>query len=298
MVSYKTVMIIAAVVYGLGVIASLIEALILKFVAKRAYDSRAALASFAVIVGRLPVDLLTPISITMPGAFWLYQHRLLEPAELGAWSYVLLFLGVEFIFYWLHRISHRSRWFWLSHVTHHTPNELNISASYRLGWTARIMGTYAMLGPLALLGFEPQMLIAAYAVNLGYQMWLHTDWIPKLGFLEGVLNTPSSHRVHHAANLEYLDANYGGVLVVFDRMFGTYRPERDDTPIRYGLVEPLRSYNPLKLVFYQFIPMFRDLRSARSLREVLGYLFGPPGWRPDGNGKTTEDLRRRAAALT
>jgi hypothetical protein len=98
--------------------------------------------------------------------------------------------------------------------------------------------------------------------------------------------------VHHAANVEYLDANYGGVLVIFDRVFGTYRPELDSVPIRYGLVTPLKSYNPFTIAFHQMMPIIRDLRSARSLREIAFYLFGPPGWKPDGRGTTTEDLRR------
>ena len=131
--------------------------------------------------------------------------------------------------------------------------------------------------------------------ELVYQFWIHATWIPKLGWLEYVLNTPSSHRVHHAANLEYLDANYGGVLIVFDRLFGTYIPERDDVPCRYGLVHPMTSYNPLHVEFAQWISLARDLAKARSARAVLGYLFMPPGWSPEGNGETTEELRARRA---
>jgi len=120
------------------------------------------------------------------------------------------------------------------------------------------------------------------------------DWIPKLGWLEGIINTASAHRVHHAANLEYLDANYGGVLLVFDRLFGTYVPERDDIKARYGLVKPVDTYNPIKVCFWEYGPLLRDLRKARSAREVLGYLFG---WAPDGQGQTTEDMRREASTL-
>jgi len=132
------------------------------------------------------------------------------------------------------------------------------------------------------------------SLNLLYQFWIHAAWIPRLGPLEWILNTPSAHRVHHASNLEYLDGNYGGVLVVFDRLFGTYIPERADTPCRFGLVEPIRGYNLLEIEFHQWIALWRDLRSARSLSEIRGYLLKPPGWRPDGQGKTTEDLRREA----
>ena len=135
------------------------------------------------------------------------------------------------------------------------------------------------------------------SLNLLYQFWIHATWIPRLGWLEYVLNTPSAHRVHHAANLEYLDANYGGVLIVFDRLFGTYRAERDDVPCRYGLVVPMVGYNLLRIELHQWRALGRDLLAARSLRAVVGHLAMPPGWRPDGRGATTEDLRAEAARL-
>jgi sterol desaturase/sphingolipid hydroxylase (fatty acid hydroxylase superfamily) len=275
--------------------AAVVEGLVQRFIFKRNYDWRSSLATVALLFGRVFTDLI-PIAIAMPGAYWLYRHRLLEPSKYGVWQYVLLFFALEFVYYWWHRTSHRSRWFWTHHAVHHTPNELNLVAAARLGWTSRVMSTYVIFSPMAVLGFAPETIFAAYSLNLAYQFWVHTDWIPRLGPLEWILNTPSAHRVHHAGNLEYLDANYGGVTIVFDRLFGTYRAERDDVPIRFGLVKPLRSYNPLRLAFHQFIPLFSDLRGARSLSEVVGYLFGPPGWRPNGAGETTEDLRRRHAA--
>jgi len=279
--------------FGIVLLASsVIEALILKFVVKRAYDWKASLVSFTLLLGRSFTDLI-PIALAMPGAYWLYEHRLLEPSKYGVWQYLLLFLSLEFVYYWWHRTSHRSRWFWTHHAVHHSPNNFNLAAAYRLGWTSRLMSTYVIFSPMALLGFQPQTVFAAYSLNLAYQFWVHTDWIPRLGPLEWILNTPSAHRVHHASNLEYLDANYGGVLIVFDLLFGTYRAERNDIPIRYGLVKPLHSYNPLRVAFHQFMPLYIDLRAARSISEVIGYLFGPPGWRPNGAGETTEDLRRR-----
>jgi hypothetical protein len=150
--------------------------------------------------------------------------------------------------------------------------------------------------PLIWLGFEPRVVFEMLSLNLLYQFWIHATWIPKLGWLELFLNTPSAHRVHHAANLEYLDANYGGVLIVFDRLFGTYRAERDDVPCRYGLVVPMTGYNPVKLELYQWSSLARDLLAARSVRAVLGHLFMPPGWSAHGPGSTTEALRAQAAA--
>ena len=149
--------------------------------------------------------------------------------------------------------------------------------------------------PLIWLGFDPKRRLRDALAQPAYQFWIHATWIPRLGWLEYVLNTPSAHRVHHAANLEYLDANYGGVLIVFDRLFGTYRAERDDVPCRYGLVVPMVGYNLLHIELHQWRALARDLLAARSLRAVVGHLAMPPGWRPDGRGATTEDLRAEAA---
>jgi hypothetical protein len=180
---------------------------------------------------------------------------------------------------------------------HHSANELNLSAAYRIGILSRASGSSVFYVPLIWLGFEPRVVFEMLSLNLLYQFWIHATWIPRLGWLEYVLNTPSAHRVHHAANLEYLDANYGGVLIVFDRLFGTYRGERDDVPCRYGLVVPMVGYNVLHIELHQWRTLARDLLAARSLRAVLGHLAMPPGWRPDGRGATTEDLRAEAARL-
>jgi sterol desaturase/sphingolipid hydroxylase (fatty acid hydroxylase superfamily) len=146
------------------------------------------------------------------------------------------------------------------------------------------------------LGFPPKAVFAALALNLLYQFWLHTEWVPKLGWLEYVLNTPSHHRVHHAANADYIDRNYGGVLIVFDRLFGTFAAERDDLPCRYGLVTPLVSHNPIRIAFHDWLKMTSDLRGARSGREAIGYLFGPPAWRPDGP-RAIDEARSAAGVL-
>jgi sterol desaturase/sphingolipid hydroxylase (fatty acid hydroxylase superfamily) len=204
--------------------------------------------------------------------------------RLDTWQAILmLFIGQEFCYYWFHRASHRIRWFWGNHSVHHSPNELNLSAAYRTGMFAKLIGSPIFFVPMVWLGFLPQVVMATLSLNLLYQFWIHATWIPKLGWLEYVFNTPSAHRVHHASNTEYLDANFGGVLIVFDRLFGTYVEEREDLPCRYGLTKPITSYNPLRVEFAEWISLAKDLRNARSVKAVLGYLFMPPGWQPDGN---------------
>jgi len=198
-----------------------------------------------------------------------------------ATAVVVLVIGQDFCYYWLHRASHRIRWFWATHAVHHSSNELNLGASYRFGWTGRLTGAAIFYVPMIWLGFAPGPVFIAAAFGLLYQFWVHTEWIPKLGWLEYVLNTPSHHRVHHAANPEYLDRNYGGIFIVFDRLFGTFVSERDDVPCRYGLVTPLRSNNPLVIGFHEWAAMARDLWQARTWRERLMHVVGPPGWRAD-----------------
>jgi len=278
------------------IVASLAEALVLARL--RSYDWRATGVSLLDLVLRVAIQIGLPISIATPVIVFAARHRIGEIPLDGWTAFAALFLGQELCYYGFHRAAHRVRWFWCNHAVHHSPNELNLSAAYRIGILSRLTGSSVFYVPLIWLGFPPRVVFEVLSLNLLYQFWIHATWIPKLGWLEWVLNTPSAHRVHHAANLEYLDANYGGVLIVFDRLFGTYRAERDDVPCRYGLVTPVTTYNPLKIEFAQWIALGRDLLAARSLRAFAGYLVMPPGWSPQGAGATTEALRARAAAAT
>jgi len=229
---------------------------------------------------RTLVNIFVPFALSSPVTAWAREHRLSD-LTLDSWqAFVLLFVGLEFFYYWFHRASHRVRWFWLNHAIHHSSNELNLAAAVRIGIFGKVTGTFVFFGPLVWLGFDAKLVGLALSLNLLYQFWIHATWLPQLGWLEGILNTPSAHRVHHASNPQYLDANYGGVLVIFDRLFGTYVPERADVPPRYGLVKPILSHNPLRVWFTTWGELLRDLASARRLRDVLGYLFMPPGWRP------------------
>ena len=269
---------------------SLAEALILQSRGPGSFDWSEAWLSVGDLIGRRVLALL-PLSLAAPVFAWAWEHRLFTVELGGAAEFLLLFVGLEFFYYWYHRTAHRVRFFWDTHAVHHSPNQLTLSTAFRLGWTGKLTGTGLFFTPLSLLGFEPKVVLTALSLNLLYQFWLHTTWIPKLGWLEYVLNTPSAHRVHHASNLDYLDANYGGVLIVFDRLFGTYLPERDEQPCIYGLVKPMRTRNLLTMEFAQWQDLWRDMRAARSLKDALAYLAMPPGWSPDGKGQTTEDLR-------
>ena len=258
---------------GVTVLAT-IEAVVLWRVRRR-YDWRAYLASLAdLLVRQYVVYAYLAFGLADPLIGLARAHRV-ATIPLAAWSAVaLLFIGQEFCYYWFHRASHRIRVLWASHAVHHSTNELNLGASYRFGWVTRLIGTGGFFVPLIWLGFPPGPVFITLNLNLLYQFVLHNDWMPKLGPLEWVFNTPSHHRVHHAANPEYLDKNYGGVLIVFDRLFGTFAAERDDVPCRYGLVTPLRSHNPVRIAFHGFIALGRDL--WRPPRHWAATLFGPP----------------------
>ena len=243
---------------------------------RRSYPWREMLASTGVALLRLPSKLLK-VLIVLPLIAFAWSHRLATIPLNTAWAWVALFLGAEFAYYWMHRFSHEVRWLWATHVVHHTPEQIHFASAYRLGVTGVLSGGWLFYFPLYLVGFNPIAVAGMLGLNLFYQFWLHTDLVGKLGPLEWLLNTPSHHRVHHASNGEYLDRNYGGILIIWDRLFGTFAEERPDTPIVYGLVHPIGSLNPLALTFHEWITMVRDLSRAQSCGERLRQLFGRPG---------------------
>ena len=245
----------------------------------RGYDWKAWFASSSDAMVRQVVNLV-PLSLAGPAFAFAWQHRLFT-VPLGApWSFALLLVGQEFCYYWLHWASHHVRWFWASHAVHHSPNDYTLAAAYQLGWTAKLSGEAIFNLPLVWLGFRPDVVAVAILFSLLYQFWLHTELVPRLGWLEWVLNTPAHHRVHHACNPGYLDRNFGGVLIVFDRLFGTVAEEKADDPCRYGLTKPLHSYNPGFVALHEWRSMLRDVIGAHTWRDRVGYMFAPPGWSP------------------
>ena len=210
------------------------------------------------------------------------------------WAFVACFFAEDLAYYWFHRVSHERRWFWASHVVHHSSQHYNLSTALRQTWTGKATLGFVFWLPLVFLGFTPGMVLFFTATSLLYQFWIHTEAIDRLpAALELVLNTPSHHRVHHANNPRYLDANYAGVLIVWDRLFGTFTPELAAEPVRYGLVKNISTYNPLRIAFHEWIAIVQDVRSARSWRDRLQFLFGPPGWSPDGSRETSAMIQAR-----
>lgn len=230
--------------------------------------------------------------LTAAHGFRLFDIVVLDEGRLAPWALLALFLGVEFCYYWQHRSMHQVRWWWADHSVHHSPNRLALLVAERLGWFTPIAGSIAFFIPLCLLGFSPRAVLAMVSLNLAYQFWLHTEAIGKLGWLEWIFNTPSHHRVHHAANPCYLDANYGGVLIIYDRLFGTFIEESAGTPVVFGLVTPQRSANPFVVATAEWRSILADAkRHWRSPALLLRYLFKAPGWSHDGSRLTSAMIK-------
>ena len=251
------------------------EALLRRYVWRRPTDLRGVATSLADAFVRRGADLLG-LGALAPLPVLAQAHRLatIRMDSVAAW--LGLYLLVEFVYYWHHRLTHRVRWFWATHSVHHSSNELTLAAAVRLGWTGRLGGAAAFFASLIWIGFPPQAVFGLVAAGLLWQFWLHADWLPRLGPLEWVLNTPTHHRVHHASNPEYLDCNYGSSLIVFDRLFGTFVALRPDIEIRYGLTKPVLSHNPIRIAFNEWLALGREFRAARGARARLRVLFGPP----------------------
>ncbi|MBY0276697.1 sterol desaturase family protein [Candidatus Binatia bacterium] len=212
----------------------------------------------------------------------------------GWTAFVACFFAEDLAYYWFHRVSHERRWFWASHVVHHSSQRYNLSTALRQTWTGKATLGFVFWLPLVWIGFAPSMVLFFMATSLLYQFWIHTEAIDRLPApLELVLNTPSHHRVHHGANPRYLDANYAGVLIVWDRLFRTFTPELAVEPVRYGLVKNIDTYNPLRIAFHEWLAIVEDVRQARSWHERWMYLFGPPGWSPDGSRQTSSMIQER-----
>jgi len=253
------------------------------------YDARDTAGSLAMGIGNVVIGIVGKVVVF--GAFSLvYQFRLFTIDMTQWWAWVVLFFADDFSYYWFHRISHGSRYFWASHVVHHSSQKYNLGTALRQTWTGNLSGSFLFWIWLPLLGFHPAAIMTMQAISLLYQFWIHTEFIYRLPApIEFIFNTPSHHRVHHATNMAYLDKNHAGILIIWDRLFGTFQRE-DERPV-YGLTKNIDSHNPVKIAFHEWSDMVRDVARAGSLRNALGYLFGPPGWSHDGSRKTTKQLR-------
>lgn len=228
----------------------------------------------------LVVDALLVALLVLPVYHGVYQLRLFDFA-MTPLAFVLLFFGLELCFYAFHRASHRIRWFWAAHVVHHSSEQMNFTTASRQSLFYGFAGNWLFYLPLVWLGFAPQWVLFMFSASLAYQYFIHTQAVGRLWRpLEWLLNTPSHHRVHHGRNPQYIDRNYGGVLILYDRLFGTFAEE--DEPVEYGITRPVRSFNPLWLNLHEWVDLFRDIARPGPLYQRLRHLWMPPEWqRPE-----------------
>lgn len=251
------------------------------------YELRDTRTSLTMGVGHLVILGVLKLGIVAVYAVLYTLTPLRIPAD-AWWAWVLLFFADDFTFYVWHRCHHRIRFFWATHVVHHSSQHYNLSTALRQDWTPFGVGLFWIWMPLA--GFEVWTIFLAQSWSLLYQFGLHTETIGRLPRpIELLFNTPSHHRVHHGSQQQYLDRNYGGILIVWDRIFGTFEPEGER--VRYGLTRNIDTFNPLRVAFHEYVDIWGDVRRSTNWRDRLGYAFRGPGWRPDEPALAEEPVR-------
>ena len=267
--------IIVGVAFSTFAVFILVEWLVWRWRGVRKYDAKDSLANYSLVAMQFWLGVAGKALFIVTALNWVQQRGLKLVPETW-WAGVILFLGVDLGYYWFHRLSHRVRFLWAIHESHHSSELMNFSVALRqpplepwVDWPFFIA--------LALLGFSAHAILTMYAFNLFYQFFIHTELIGKLPrWVEWWLNTPSHHRVHHGTNPEYVDRNYGGVLVIWDRLFGSFEPEI--APVKYGVLHPVRSHNPFFVGFHLWADIVRDVLQPSSLATKLKMIFAPPGW--------------------
>ena len=243
------------------------------------YSLKDSLAGYGLLAGNIIINFLTKGSVLF-FYIYLYQFKLVAINDLlsPVFVWVLTFITIDFIFYWYHRCSHRVRFLWAVHMNHHSSEEMNFSVSLRQAWFGPLTKIpFFMFMPL--LGFDPIITAAAGIILTLWGVLGHTQWINRLGPLEYIFVTPSAHRVHHGSNEEYLDKNYGNFLIIWDRLFGTFADEK--SKVVYGIVDNVKTFNPLKITFQFWITMYQDYKNAKSLKDKILCFVGRPEWKLD-----------------
>ncbi len=256
---------------------------------KKLYSAKGIFSNIYLTALNMGLDILVRgICLLILGYFYKFHFTDFSHNLILYW--ILLIIGEDFMYYWLHRVDHYCRFFWAVHVTHHSSEEFNFTVGFRSS-VFQPLYRFIYFIPLALFGFKGIDIMFAYSATQLYGVLVHTQAIKKLGFLEYIIVTPSHHRVHHGSNIRYLDKNMGMFLIIWDKLFGTFQKEEERDPVKYGLTTNVNSYNPVTIVFHEWKSIFKDLKKKCSPIQKLGYVFGPPGWSHDGSAKTSRQLR-------
>tara|TARA_X000000950_G_scaffold174653_1_gene212269 strand:+ start:277 stop:1104 length:828 start_codon:yes stop_codon:yes gene_type:complete len=238
------------------------------------YKTGDTLGTVGLLSGNILVSLIVKGS-TLAFHFFLYQFKLLDLiSTIPMWMHWLLaFIFIDFIYYLYHRISHRSRFLWAVHMSHHSSEEMNFAVAFRQAWLGPV-SKIPFFMVLPLIGFDPIIVAVAGVLSTLWGIFGHTQIVKKLGPIEWIFVTPSHHRVHHGSNELYIDKNYGNFLIIWDKFFGTFEAETEK--VKYGLVRNVNTYNPIKITFMGWQDIFKDIKNSRSRKEAMGHFFGPP----------------------
>jgi sterol desaturase/sphingolipid hydroxylase (fatty acid hydroxylase superfamily) len=256
---------------------------------KKLYEAKDTWSSLGLGIGNVLTGFVTKALIFTLFTF-LYQYRIFELNSHTWWYWALLFFADDLSYYWFHRISHNVNWLWASHVVHHSSQHYNLAAALRQTWTGNATGAFLFWAWLPLAGFHPVWILFMQQLSLLYQFWIHTETVRKLPVvLEFFLNTPSHHRVHHGSDLKYLDRNHGGILIIWDRIFGSFQKE-EERPT-YGLTKNIDSFNPIVVAFKTWSELVRSAIHSGNIRNGINYFIQPPGWSHDGTSKTLKQLK-------
>jgi len=262
---------------------------------KYLYQTKDTLGSLGLGIGNVITGFFTKAVIF--GLFtFLYNHRFFNLDSAVYWYWILLFFADDFSYYWFHRISHHVNYFWASHVVHHSSKNYNLAAALRQTWTGNATGAFLFWAWMPLAGFHPIWILFMQQISLIYQFWIHTETIQKMPTaFEYIFNTPSHHRVHHGSDIKYLDKNHAGILIIWDRMFGSFKSE-EERPV-YGLTKNIESFNPATLAFKTWGELLKKVMHAGSVKNGISYFIKSPGWSHDGSTKTTAQLRKEMKQL-
>jgi sterol desaturase/sphingolipid hydroxylase (fatty acid hydroxylase superfamily) len=263
--------------------------------AKKASNQRYRIKDFYVSIALAIVASsveLIPDALAFMG-FW-YGHNISPLKDIVGrqwWAWLLLFFMDDFSYYWFHRMSHKVHFFWASHVVHHSSEQLNFSTSVRQGIGIHKFFFWMWL---SLLGFDPLMIFTMMSISLFFQFWVHTESIGRLpNWVEAIFNTPSNHRVHHASNIDYLDCNYAGVLIIWDKLFGTFVQEKAEQQTIYGLTTNIHTFNIAKVATHGYLSLWHDVKRAKNWRDKWKYIFFAPGWSHNGEDKRVKTFREK-----
>jgi sterol desaturase/sphingolipid hydroxylase (fatty acid hydroxylase superfamily) len=274
------------------IVLMLVELYIIRKEQINEYELKDSAASIGMGLGSVIINLL-PKTVAVALFTVLYNEVgvFKDYLQAGFWySWVILFFLDDLVFYWHHRLSHEIRILWAAHVQHHSSEHYNLSTALRQSWTEAFY-KFTLYALLALIGFHPLMILTQMSISLIYQFWIHTRTIKKLPrWVEFFMNTPSHHRVHHGSNIKYLDRNHAGILIIWDRMFGTFQEEEED--VIYGITENLHSFSTFKIVTHEYQAIFRDMKNAPTFADKIKYLLYPPGWSHTGASKTAKALQK------